>query len=114
MPLWISDRNSTKFTEARRRLKHAVEDLGINFSTPEILRSTAGAKHVEAFVRESGIRIWILFTPALALQDLAVIQCHSPLIIIIITVQFVRYSETRHLLFTVLTVRCVMEYIYLV
>jgi len=68
-----------KFTEARRRLKHAVEDLGINFSTPEILRSTAAAKHVEAFVRESGIRIKILFTPALALQDLAVIQCHSPL-----------------------------------
>jgi len=73
----------TEFTEARRRLKHAVEDLGINFSTPEILRSTAAAKQVEAFVRESGIRILILFTPALALQDLAVIQCHSPLIIII-------------------------------
>jgi len=47
----------TKFTEARRRLKHAVEDLGINLSTPEILRSTAAAKHVEAFVRESGIRV---------------------------------------------------------
>ena len=47
----------TKFTEARRRLKHAVEDLGINFSTPEILRSPAAAKHVEAFVRETGIRI---------------------------------------------------------
>jgi len=31
----------TKFTEARKRLKLAVEDLGINFSTPEILRSTA-------------------------------------------------------------------------
>jgi len=47
----------TKFTEARRRLKHAVVDLGIKFSTPEILRSTAAAKHVEAFVRESGIHI---------------------------------------------------------
>jgi len=47
----------TKFTEARRRLKHAVEILGINFSTPEILRSTAAAKQVEAFVRESGIRV---------------------------------------------------------
>jgi len=47
----------TKFTEARRRLKHAVEDLGINFSTPEILRGTAAAKHEEAFVREAGIRI---------------------------------------------------------
>ena len=46
-----------KFSEARRRLKHAVENLGINFSNPEILRSTAAAKHVEAFVRESGIRI---------------------------------------------------------
>ena len=40
----------TKFAEARRRLKHAVEDPGINFFTPEILRSTAAAKHVEAFV----------------------------------------------------------------
>jgi len=40
----------TKFTEARRRLKLAVEDVGINFSTTEILRSTAAAKHVEAFV----------------------------------------------------------------
>jgi len=39
-----------KFSEARRRLKHAVEDLGINFSTPEILRRPAAAKHVEAFV----------------------------------------------------------------
>jgi len=47
----------TKFTETRRRLKHEVEDLGINFSTPEILRSTAATQHVEAFVRESGIRI---------------------------------------------------------
>ena len=47
----------TKVTEARRRLKHAVKDLGINFSTPEILRSTAAAKHVEAFVGVSGIRI---------------------------------------------------------
>jgi len=74
----------TKFSEARRRLKHAVEDLGIKFFTPEILRSPAAAKHVEAFLRESGIRVNILFTPALALQDLAVIQCHSPLIIIII------------------------------
>jgi len=46
-----------KFSEARRRLKHAVEDLGIHFFTPEILRSTAAAKNVEAFVRESGIRI---------------------------------------------------------
>jgi len=46
-----------KFTEARRRLKHAVEDLSINFSTPEILRSTAAATHAEAFVRESSIRI---------------------------------------------------------
>ena len=40
----------TKFAEARLRLKHAVEDPGINFSTPEMLRSTAVAKHVEAFV----------------------------------------------------------------
>ena len=47
----------TKFTDSRRRLKHAVEDLGINFSTPEILRSTAAEKHVEAFLRESGICI---------------------------------------------------------
>jgi len=47
-----------KFTEARRRLKQAVDDLGINFSTSEILRSTAAAKHVEAFVRESDIRIY--------------------------------------------------------
>ena len=47
----------TKFTEARRRLKHAVEDIGTNFSTPEILRSTAAEKHVEAFLRASGIRI---------------------------------------------------------
>ena len=39
----------SKFSEARRRLKHAVADLGINFSTPEILRSTAAEKHVEAF-----------------------------------------------------------------
>jgi len=46
-----------KFTEARRRLKHAVEDLDINFFTREILRSTAAAKHMEAFVQESGIRI---------------------------------------------------------
>jgi len=46
----------TKFSEPRRCLKYAVENLGINFSTPEILRSTAAAKHVEAFVRESGIR----------------------------------------------------------
>jgi len=48
---------STKFIEARLRLKHAVKDLSINFSTPEILRSTAAATHVEVFVRESGIRI---------------------------------------------------------
>jgi len=47
----------TKFKEARRRLKHAVEDLSINFSTPEILRSRAAVEHLEAFVRESGIRI---------------------------------------------------------
>jgi len=47
----------TKFTETRRHLKLAVDDLGINFSTPEILRSTAAAKHVEAFVRECGICI---------------------------------------------------------
>ena len=47
----------TKFSEARRRLKHAVEDLGIHFSIPEILRSTAAAKHVEASVRESDIRM---------------------------------------------------------
>jgi len=35
----------TKFTEVRRRMKLAVEDRGINFSTPEILRSTAAEKH---------------------------------------------------------------------
>ena len=46
-----------KFTEARRRPKHAVKDLGINFYTPGILRSTAAAKRVEAFLRESSIRI---------------------------------------------------------
>jgi len=40
-----------------RRMKHAVEVLGTNFSTSEILRNTAAAKHVEAYVRESGIRI---------------------------------------------------------
>ena len=38
-------------------MKLAVEDRGINFSTPEILRSTAAEKHVEAFLRESGICI---------------------------------------------------------
>jgi len=47
----------SKFSEARRRLKHAVEDLAINFSTPEILRGTAAAKNVEAFARASGIRM---------------------------------------------------------
>ena len=48
-----------KFSEALPRLKHAVEDHDINFYTPEILRSTAAAKHVGAFVRESGVRIYM-------------------------------------------------------
>jgi len=40
---------------ARNRLKLALNQLGISFHTPEILRSTAAAKRVETFVRESGV-----------------------------------------------------------
>ena len=72
----------SKFTRGATTSETHSNDLGIHFSTPEILRSTAAAKHVEAFVREFGIHVYILFIPAVTLQDLAVMQCHSPLIII--------------------------------
>jgi len=46
-----------KYFTARNRLKFALNQLCISFHTPEILRSTAAAKLVETFVRESGARL---------------------------------------------------------
>jgi len=48
---------SPKYLTARIRLKLALGQLGISFHTPEILRSTAAAKLVATFVRESGVRL---------------------------------------------------------
>jgi len=44
-----------KYLTARNRLKLALNQLGIPFHTPEILRCTAAAKLVETFVRESNV-----------------------------------------------------------
>ena len=49
----------SKYSEARQRLQHALNQIGVTFETPQILRSTAAAKLVETFVRESGKRILI-------------------------------------------------------
>ena len=38
-------------------MKLVLNQLDISFHTPEILRSTAAAKLVETFVRESGVRL---------------------------------------------------------
>ena len=46
-----------KYLTERKRLKPALNQLRISFHTPEILRSTAAAKLVETFVRESGVRL---------------------------------------------------------
>jgi len=46
-----------KYLTARKRLKLALNQLGIYFHNPEILRSTAAATLVETFVRESGVRL---------------------------------------------------------
>ena len=46
-----------KYLTARKRLKLALNQLDISFHSLEILRSTAAAKLVETFVRESGVRL---------------------------------------------------------
>jgi len=46
-----------KYLTARKRLKLAFNQLGISFHTPKVLCSTAAAKLVETFVRESGVRL---------------------------------------------------------
>ena len=66
-------------------MQHALNQVGITFHTPEILRSTAAAKLVETFVRELGIRIEIPFYLALALRDLTIRKFHPPLLITIIS-----------------------------
>jgi len=45
-----------KYLTARNRLKLALIQLCISCHAPDILRSTAAAKLVETFVRESGVR----------------------------------------------------------
>ena len=46
-------RTCSKYGEARQRFKQAIDDLGINFDTTQILQNAYTAKSVKAFVREA-------------------------------------------------------------
>jgi len=43
----------SKYREAQQRFKQAIDDLGINFETTQILQNAHAAKSVKAFVKEA-------------------------------------------------------------